>query len=453
MKKYLAPMICSFLLVGVAVAALTPEQEAFIKKSTEISMRAFEIRLEAEARAMEQCEAIQFVASLPRMNSVTEAEETYDETVTIEWSGACADGKRDGEGGLTWIENHTTHTKTSATTTLTSRSVTTYKSQGQFVKGRRVGLWCTERKYRRESKTEDFTYPLKEGGETGCAVFGGHAKQLTGNFRKQPDGSWMAISGDQPTGVTLAPGMLEAQGARVLADAAAGKLELKVDLVHVAQSKALDDLVRGSKIVLEQSREPILLKDKRIGIVLSSRTISELERFKRERQALIASSSGLTGSAGKFRDQFIAASDPNRLLTNIAKILRKHVKSVIPAYDLTGLQQGKFDYALIVDWKHQTRLDLLGKFDSLPAVEPGKRVPINSPQSYSGQSLEAFLISRELKAVKHSPGTDYGNGRLKDYVDDQAYMARLASSFESYWGKGPDDVGFLTTGLDFILKN
>lgn len=432
MKKHLILMGYAFLLTGTVVATtLASAAESY----TDIVMRAGKLTREAEARAMEQCSTSRIVVQVPHMDFGTNIVKTVDRTVSIQWTGSCVNGKREGEGVLTWSQELDYGD---------SRDVVTNIAEGRFVKGQRLGLWCETMKW-------------GKGEISGCHVLGGHTKLLTKLYNKQPDGSWLLYTdsltgiGATRTGMSLAPGTLEAQGTRVLADAAAGKKDLKVEVA--GQSKSLNDLVRGSKIALAPSFEPIPLKNQRVAVVLSSNMIKEMERFKRERQALITSSAGLTGTAAQYRAQFIAASNPDRLLTNIAKTLGKHAKSVQAADDLVGLKQGAYDYALIVDWKHITRFDLLGKFGKFPADNFGQPMPAGSPLSYAGESLEIFLVNRELKAIKHSPGVDWGKGRPAEDTDDQAYMSGLAYFFEHKWGKGPDDVGSLMRGLDFLLSH
>ena len=443
MKRYLALVICSFLLNGPVSAQLTAEQQAEVEKSSAIAVRAHTLLLEAESRAMEQCNVARVVVPLPHFNTVTKTEITVDTIVSIEWSGACVDGRRDGDGVLTWIEEETTNTRINETTSLEIRSLSTWRSEGRFVKGRRLGLWCMTSKFLVKSKSEDFTYPPYESESGGCSVFAGHDRQLTDNYRKQSDGSWMNYLAGMAGGSSLAPGTLEAQSAKVLADAAAGKTVQAPELV--VQNRTFDDLVRGSKIVLAPSAAPIPLKDKRVAIILSSRTISELERFKREREALISASSGLTGDAAKYRSEFIAASRPDRPLINLAKIVRKHARTVLPADDLVGLQKGEFDYALIVDWRHMSRFDLLGKYDT--------KHPNNEETPAPGcESWAAFLVTPDLKAVKELPASQQWCLKGADFSGDSHYMLLLSNHFQNAWGKSPDDTGMSMIGLDYFLK-
>lgn len=441
-------MICGFLLAG-SVSAMTPEEQAISDKNNAIFARARTLLLEAESRAMERCDATRIVVSLPTVepqydtnnNRLTWVDKTYEETVTIEWNGACVDGKREGEGVLNWVEVREFGPG--------DKSVSQWRSEGRFVKGQRLGLWCWTKTFQRIQDGK----PSRDRSDSGCWVLAGHTNPLTDNYRKLADGRWQELSGDSPTGSSLAAGTLEAQSAKVLAAAAAGKTDLKVALV--VQNKALDDLVSGSKIVLAPSTTPLSLKDKRVAIVLSSQSVSELERFRRERQILIDASAGLSGKAATERAKFIQASDPNRLLINIIKLVKKYAKDAQPADDLTGLQKGSFDYALVVDWKSMTRFDLLGKYYSFTQPQD-QGSESREKLAVAGESLGGFLVNRDLKALKYTPGLPRVSTRLRVMFEDpsrgdEIYMRHIAKNYADSWG---DDLGYpnSVTELGYMLQ-
>lgn len=429
MKRKLLRAVYGLLLAGTAVV-MTPAYAEGLH--TDIMRRAIQILSEATERAMAECNTTRIDVTVPTYDYQTKSEKTKNHTITIQWSGGCVDGKRDGDGVLTSIHE----VAESGAFRLTKRA------EGRFVKGRLLGLWCETRMW--ESKVE-------KGASNGCVVLAGLSSRLTKLYQKQPDGSWAETDGNKMlTGVTLAPGTLEAQGARVLADAAAGKTDLKVDVA--GQSAVLADLVRGSRISLAPVKGPLALKDKRIAVVLSSGTLNELERFRRERDALLAASSRLTKKAAQERARFLAASNPDRLLVTVAKTVRKHAKTVEAADDLVGLKQGRFDYALIFDWKYSIRFDLLGKFGGFPVGHKNPSQPVDSPLSYAGESGAIFLVGPDLKAVKHGQLPNSGTVKWPSHEeDDVAYLNGLAGFFGVQWGKGPDDVGSLEQNIDFIL--
>lgn len=451
MKTYSLALLSCVLLAGPALAQTYAIDEAKLKNAEAITKRSRTLLLEAESRAMERCDTTRFVVKLPDFDKWTFAETTVDTIVSIEWSGPCVDASRDGDGVLIWTEKTTERTTMSYGAINTSETSNTYRSEGRFVKGKRVGLWCTTSKWNFVTSLQMPDVPPSPPGrserhDSGCSVFSGHSNPLTDNYRKQADGSWMNYQGGQAAGSTLAPGALEAHSAEALADAVAGKTGLsKLELV--VKDKSLDDLVRGSKIVLAPSRMPISLKGKRVAIVLSSQTGEELARFKLERQLLIESSAGLRGEAAAARNQFIQVSNPDRLLTNVAKVLLRYAKSVQPVDDLIELQKGGFDYALILDWKQESRFDLLGKFDNFP------RSPTQSgPNSVACQSLGAFLVSPDLKAVLQLSPLWQCRYKQVLFAGDQSYMWNLSSYFRGQFGEGADDIGFAASGLDALFK-
>ena len=316
MKVKKITIMASLLLATSAAAELTPEQKAESARRAAIFARAHTQLLEAQQAAMERCDSTRTVVTLPAYDFTKKVERTADTVVTIDWKGGCVDGKRDGDGVLSWTEDEDKENNGAGL-----RVVTSWRAEGRFVKGQRLGLWCMSRSYRMFRAGEQVGNP---GTTEFCAVYASHAKPLTSGFRKQPDGSWLEAVGI--AGSKLPPGALEAQSARVFSEAAAGKTVQKVELR--VQNEALEDLLPGAKIVLAPSPTRISLKGKRIAIVLSSGTLDGMERFKREREALIAASSHLTGESATHRQRFIAASDPGRLLLNVAKILRDR-KSVV----------------------------------------------------------------------------------------------------------------------------
>lgn len=435
--------ICGLLLGGSVSAQMS---EADIARSIAAGRRYIEIEAEAVARAQQECSTTRTLFGYPDLSTGM----TKEAVLSLEWSGGCVAGKRDGPGVLSWsVEKNDLEQSVS--------SLSAWKSEGRFVNGERLGMWCMT--YNMQIKIKDRL--ATNVAVSGCSVLAGHLKPLTGNYRKQADGSWRlhAVDGS-PTDSTLAAGALEAQSAKVLADAAAGKSDLKVQVT--VQSQSLDDLVRGSKIVLAPSAAPVSLKDKRVAIVLSSQTVSEIDRFKRERQALIDASAGLRGKAAEERAKFIQASNPDRLLVNILKVVQRHAQAAQPVDDLAALRDGGFDYALVVDWKSTTRFDLLGKYDSFPRApseaayrnsETQKTLPI-----FAGDALGGFLISRELKAVRQFPAQrDF---LIKppprkwdaDLSADQTYLMFLAKFYADAWGSGVMELGTATYALDNGLK-
>lgn len=430
-KTNLALTVCSFLLAGAALA-LTPQEQALNDRAAEVAARANAMLLAAQSKAIEQCDVTSVVVPFPYVDVRSGIEKSVDVATSIEWSGACVEGKRDGEGVLIWTENREQ---------FGARVVRKRQAQGRLVKGKRLGIWC---------QTDYMQVNGRDAApDSGCSVFAGHDRPLTGNFRKQEDGIWQEISNRKPTGSTLKAGSLESMSAQVLAEADTTKPSAVVGVA--GQNAALDDLVRGSRIIIAPSAAPIALRDKRVALVLSSNTLKELERYRRERQKLIDASSGLSGNAAKFRNEFIFASSPERLLAGLLKAVQREVKLAEPADDLTGLQKGKYDYAFVFDWKDGSKFDLLGRYDRFPMGEAGR------VDTYVAcEFLTGFLITPDLKAVKTMPGyTTEGCTRKRaddGLSGDEAYFKKLAEHYSYFLGKGGDSRGDLAFRLHKFLK-
>ncbi|MCF8198610.1 MAG: hypothetical protein K9J42_07580 [Sulfuritalea sp.] len=425
-------VVLGFMSMGAATAQVNKEpwMENF--------MRGGKLQATAEEKAMEQCEITRAAFSIPAYNVSTKTEVTRNVTVAIEWNGGCLDGKRDGEGILSWT------TDAEGLPVSTDKGhVLRSRSEGRFVKGRRLGLWCTTGGFDTRTSGGVVQWP------TSCSIFAGHATRLTSAFRKQSDGSWHEFLGNRATGTTVAAGVLEAQSAKVLAEAGAGATNLKANVV--AKNQMLDDLVRGSNIALARSDAQVSLQGKRVAVVFSSNMIQELARFKRDREQLIAASNGLSGSAAEYRDKFIAASNPDKLLVNVAKTLLKYGATAQPADDLGTLQGGQVDYGFILDWKYTIPFDLLGKFDSIPDASP---TPGVKGGGLFCQSMGGFLINRDLKAIKDVPVAPLCLNKFSGQsAGDSGYMLMLNRYFMWLWGDGPDKLGSIVYGFDRLLKN
>lgn len=429
MKKRLLLMILSLMQAGptqvLASEQTQAELQAKMKAQNEkywaIYARQQEIALQAEEKALAECNINRYAFSFPAYDWKADREIVKDGTISIEWSGGCVEGKRDGRGILSWQID----------SSLGKGWFPTHSVEGNFVKGKRVGMWCGS---------------VLDGPRKfeGCQVLAGHGRPLigksfSGHYRKQPDGSWLEYDIGTPTGAMLKAGTLEALSTKVLADVMKGKGVLEGEVL--VQSRSLDDLVRGSRITLAASTAPVSIKGKRVAVVFSSKTLTDLDRFKREREELISATSQLSGD--KERERFIMATNPDRLLDMVAKVLRKHAKSVQPADDLAGLKKGLFDYAFVLDWKNVSRFDLVAKYYNSPQII--------SENVFCGQSFGGFLIGRDLKAVAQLPARTW-KWDLGNYPDHED-IKEFARHYEVMWANSAD-AGMASTFslLDTFLK-
>lgn len=436
MKSSFALLVCSLLLANNAQALLTAEQimkEKLEKSSAQIKNAA----LEAEEKALPDCNVNRYSFTFPSYDLWEQREAMKDATITIDWSGGCLAGKRNGQGILSW-ETDTSWKKLWRTEVRgyerESYSVqgilSKYRAEGRFVNGLRVGLWC--------GTTEHSEHNLNRHKlEEGCVVLAGHGKPLTGLYRKQPDGSWQEYADGRETDSTAAEGSLEALSEKVIADALAGKTDLKGSLV--VKSKSLNDLVRGSKIVSELSPAPISLRGKRIAVVLSTNTIRELERFKLAREELINASVQFANDP--YRRKFIDSSNPELMLVGISKALRLHASSVQASDDLLDLKRGKVDYAFILDWKDATEFGRLADYYRSPRDLDEAIV--------AEQSLSGFLVNRELKAIKKFSTKD-SHSESKNWYTKNGDMRFLVEFFVSIWGD--EGLNNFNSQLDAFFK-
>jgi hypothetical protein len=439
MRTFLAWLAVGLSFTGNAAAQAPDGQQA----RTAILLRAITLLRETESRAMEQCNTTNLVAQLPVFDYSKRLETVLEGGISsITWSGGCVDGKRDGAGVLNWRSEQPMGFQSERPLNERVKHTVTATAEGRFVKGRRIGLWCVTNFQSAHSNGQSVPGAPLSG--LGCYLTAGDILPITPQYIKQPDGRWLENVLGSPGASTLAAGTLEAQSAKMLADAAVGNTDLKVQVV--IESRDLDDLVRGSKIALALSKTPISLKGKRLALVLSSQTVSELERFKRQREALIAASAGLRGEAGAERAKFIRTSSPDRLLINVLKAVRTHADDVQPADDLGLLKDGGFDYALVIDWKSMTRFDQLGKY----AKEAWPPQPFPAISGVACDALRGFLINRELKVVKQLPAFPTCQIDMSSATGDQAYMWILATYYANAWGDRPEDTGLATISLGFF---
>jgi hypothetical protein len=435
----------AFITTAPAFAQMSPEQRAESNRRMDFNMAQNFALHDFQVQTMQSCGNVVAktqVRQLPWDIQKPATEETGEVVISVTgWTGGCVDGKRDGPGVIEWtVDRRAPSFQSSARN----------KAEGRFVKGRQLGLWCIL------DLEVTVAGTARKISNTGCyMVTGEPLRAPPALYRKQPDGRWQlwAHNGPASPAVYLPASSMEAESEKMIAAAVAGTAPAVATPALVMESQALNDLVRGSKISFTPMAGSVALKDKRVAVVLSSATLDELERFKREREALIAATRNVTGEAAQHRARFIAMSDPDRLMTNLAKMLRTVASEARPAEDLSVLDKGGVDYVLVIDWKSLTRFDLLGKYDAFPATSLEDRFA-GKTAVLAGQSIGGFLIAPGLKAVKQFPGSESVSGKRKElnWKGDSGYLGELANFYQSNWGKGPDDPGSGLMGLEFQLR-
>jgi len=370
------------------------------------------------------------------------------------WTGDCANGLRDGYGALSTrsetIDNHflmsagspvtrpALPTVASATNGVDTGYASSKIELGAFVRGARIGLWCvTEFRVIKAA-------PYTPTTALGCNIVQ-EGRALGAVYRKEADGRWQAWGyDDKPVEppVFLAAGSLETESARLVADARAARVSKQVEIV--AETQVLDDLVRGSRIAVALNSDPLDLKTKRVAMILSSHSLTELERYRQMRQGLIDAT--LSGARNyPSRDDFIALSDPDLVVAGLASGLTPNVQRVVAADDLSVLADGKADYALIVDWRHTQNFNLSAKdYMALPFYVDGA-----TDGNVFTDSASAWLVNRELKAIRRY---DLGVINFTNFHPRKpAYenlLYSLANGFRNHWGLG----GSHSIWLDSVLK-
>jgi hypothetical protein len=436
------------LTATTAFAQMSPEQRAESNRRMDFNMAQNFLVHDFQVQTMQSCGNVvgkTTVKQLPWDFQKPAVEETGEVVVSVtSWTGGCAEGKRDGSGVIEWTVDRRLPS---------SQSSARNKAEGRFVKGTQLGLWCIL------DLEVTVAGTARKISSTGCyMVTGEPLRAPPALYRKQPDGRWQlwAHNGPASPAVYLPAGSMETQSEKMIAAAMAGTAPAVATPALAMESQALNELVRGSKIDFVPTAGSVALKDKRIAVVLSSSTEDELERFKREREALIAATRNVSGEAAQHRARFIQMSNPERLMTNIFKMLRTVARDAQEANDLSVLDKGGVDYVLVIDWKSLTRFDLLGKYDAFPATSHQDRMA-GKTVVLAGQSIGGFLIAPGLKAVKQFPGEQSVMGKAPkelglNWKGDSGYLTELANFYQREWGKGPDDPGTGLFTLEFALR-
>lgn len=350
------------------------------------------------------------------------------------WTGSCRDGKRDGVGVLA-----TRHESLSVSPnpSLNSSYWSWSEDQGTFVAGQRLGLWCNLKQGKSFEDSKHFQTP-------GLCSLG------SGQYRKEPDGRWHQMTGSRnevhKPDVYLPARELERESERILAQARAGT-PVTPGLLS-AEVPDFGDLVSGGRLRIPSNRLPIDLRSKRVAIVLTSRATSELERFKVMRQSLIQVSAKERKVQAE-REAFITESDPAQVFAGLTAAIKAHVGSVVAANDLSVLQTGAADYAIVVDWRFSGEFALSPKDYKSVAGCPDPDHPTCRhffSGAYGITILDRELVVQRLFAWGGSSGITYFYSTPAPY---SRFFEILADGFKREWNV---DTGSVRYGVDGWLK-
>lgn len=449
MKTVLATCLLLVPLLAVAAAGEdTADAMAARQKHMDKVVNAL------KSQVLSKCGLSSGSVTYPAVQLDWDSNQVVDETTRFEvtaWSGECASGFRSGSGVIATRE--TTHAGPRSV-----EGTVLVKAQGRYLVGKPQGLWCiTDHPYLQNGKPAQLTLEL------GCRLLANG--QASAIFHKLADGRWEQIDGSghaTAPPVVLAAGSLESESSRIIAEALAGKADIALRPFN-AQSDALDGLIAGMHIRSGGGKQDVSLKGKRVALIVSSRTIAEMDKFTRERQALLDASANVMASpetansardaismqlaaafgpdlnAVEQRERFMAASATDKLLLRVADALRRVAREVVPVEDLTGLAHGDFDYAFVLDWQSLTRFDLLGKYKAVPTF---KDYDSADASLVAGQKLGGFLITPQLEAVRTysgKPDAGYKLGdceqskKIKTNSCDRDYFKALADFYETAW--------------------
>ncbi|WP_291209262.1 hypothetical protein [Hyphomonas sp.] len=341
----------------------------------------------------------------------------YDHAYTAQWTGGCVDKLRDGFGQFT---NEDRLLLTPLTGSFPSSTFTTVKvEEGTLVRGRYAGLWCR--------------LSLKGNGEenqkpTTCALRSGNVS--LGQFVKDETGSWRRadVYGEvSESPEVYAPGSLEAESQRLIAEARAGSFGGPINLQ--GQAEALTDLVAGASIRLSTDEPVRSIRGKRVAIVLSTRTLDDLQRWTAEREKVIEEMQRYRSNTQfeSYFSQFVSNSDPTRLVGAATTSILSAGGIPFAADDLSVLQDGSADYVLIVDWRYSARIPTSVrslKAMSICALED----PCENDEIYDS-SVSTYLVTRDMRAAV-VPSFRYS--RLTRYSSDIKTMRDVAIHLKSF---------------------
>lgn len=418
-------------------AALTPvvsvSQELTEAQIGELVGRSSKAKFAGVDAALARCPqtSAQFTIPALIMGGFASGSPTREGTAQVDvqvlrWTGSCSDGRREGAGEIEYSVRETSQEEV---------FTLNFVAQGTFVRGKIAGMTCFPNSsigFRDQAPRP--LYPA------GTCVLDQRA------HLREPDGRWVVMNsgpgGWQKTTSSLDAGSLEAMSEHQIRQARGGASAQPAPATQITSS-ALTDLVGGMRLTLAstQIRPTSALKGKRIAIVLSSATLTELEKFRAQRELLLAATANASGESARARSDFARASDPRRLLDSLSTFLRSRAAAVTAADDLGTLSTGQVDYAVIFDWKPHNKLDLLGRFNP----EPNPSDWGKPDRIVMGEASTLFIVDRNLSIVFRSDMTPIGRyrygGRECSAGTDCDYLRLLASAFGQLWDPAdPDNI-------------
>lgn len=375
---------CLALFSGTAVAVSTTDAQ----DNAEIARYSREIKAISESCQLGTAQW-RFRSEMPLAfdNEVVVVDRTEKYSLTG-WTGGCREGKRDGFGVLSIGEDSIDNEPGAEGSQSESRW---HDLEGTYVEGQAIGLGCIVNS--RSEGREMLGKPVLR-----CSLSG--AENTPGFFRKETDGRWTIVDyRSQPIEplAFVSPGALERESERAIAAAKQGSPIGQFLLPVIVPD--FGDILSGGAIVLAPSIENPPLKGKRVAVVLSARAVSELERFSKMRETLINVSARIPKAGRARREEFIAGSNPSRVIASVVAAVKSHAGTAVPAEDLSVLANGAADYVLVFDWRFSGDFALDAKqYAALPACRDAS--DNSTCYKFFGQAFTGWLVNSRLEAER-----------------------------------------------------
>jgi len=329
---------------------------------------------------------------------------------TTPWSGACANGLKEGKGKIT------IRTRTDYTDARFGPIISEYESSGFFVRGQPAGLNCTD-----VLNNTDKGKPVQWGMPHYCKLLLGEV--YSPFLIKQSENNWRVLpiqSVERYPEIYATANDVEAVSAKLIEQVKSGNLigpiALRVQIPDAA------DLVQNGELTLGWSVEPLPLTSKRVAIVLTSNTEKEFARFDTMRHGFFSKTAGVKDLWGHRKD-YMARSDPKNMLMNISTAFAEKAASVLSAGDFSVLGDGGADYVALVDWRFKGNFDLSkSQLQGLPVCGDGGD-DSQCPPFYD-DDLSIFVINKDLHIVR-ALSTSAGRVERSSYPDTKSSLDEL----------------------------
>lgn len=360
----------------------------------------------------------------------------FKTTSKEDWSGACVDGMAQGFGRLSRAVDSSGAIGTSHTTAV---------MEGTIAGGAPVGMWCNLTLISdNENVIDGKSVKSRLDMPRPCTITYPDGRQHKFGWRHNPDGSWSVIeiaSVGLRTPLTVSADTMDKMVARVVRDPGAFP---DFDFT----TGPLDELLPGGAATsLGDMSKPIDLVGKRIALVLSSRTVTELARWGQQRDAFVKSNGygKKFGSTefdlnGQRYDEslagHIAATDPAGFVPSVIAVLRKGLgdkTSIVAAENLGVLTGGQADYAIVVDWSFVGGLPSPAQIEKAPVCEL-----LKNHQGCAPLFEDHWVVLVVDPKIRVAAFVTANIGGVKKYAKDTAYSSFVRDISWHLWRQTGD---------------